>query len=264
MIWLFRRPRFPWFWPGRTPVELLSYFSGTRHPAASLAVVVPLLLAYEGAVLGLTGGEQPAARNGADAWLRNLVPQMGAWATHLPPVVIVAVLVMQTVWWWREVPGRWPALLFGMVVECLMWSLSLWALSLGWPGIIKNSGVELSWLDQAGPSVRAVLPLIGAGVYEEFLFRLAAVGLVAWALRVVGVGGLTGWCVAAIVSSWFFAAAHHWGPMGQAYSPIVFSFRMAAGVILCVLARFRGFSIAVGTHLLYNLIVGLRPVAGLP
>ncbi|MCY2947757.1 MAG: hypothetical protein NTZ71_06220, partial [Planctomycetota bacterium] len=162
MIWLFRRPRFPWFWPGRTPVELLSYFSGTRHPAASLAVVVPLLLAYEGAVLGLTGGEQPAARNGADAWLRNLVPEMGAWATHLPPVVIVAVLVMQTVWWWREVPGRWPALLFGMVVECLMWSLSLWALSLGWPGIIKNSGVELSWLDQAGPSVRAVLPLIGA------------------------------------------------------------------------------------------------------
>jgi membrane protease YdiL (CAAX protease family) len=112
--------------------------------------------------------------------------------------------------------------------------------------------------------MRAVLPLIGAGVYEEFLFRLTAVGLIAWALRVLGVGGLTGWCVAAVVSSWFFAAAHHWGPMGQVYSPLVFSFRMAAGIVLCILARFRGFSIAVGTHLLYNLIVGLRPVAGLP
>lgn len=250
--------------PGRIPVEIVDYSQDTRHPAAALLIVVPLLLVYEIAVLGFAGGGNPVARNGADAWMRNLVPEFGPWATHLPPAAVLLVLVLQLALRFRDFPIRWGTLAFGMVAECLAWSLALWALSLGWPGIVKNSGVELSWWDQAVPAVRELIPLMGAGIYEEFLFRLLVLGLVCRALEACGVGGLPGWMVAAVVSSWFFGAVHHWGPQGQGFTPLLFSFRFVAGLILCLLTRYRGFSIAVGTHFFYNLIIGLRPWLGSP
>ena len=263
-MWPLSRRRPVWFLPGRTPVELVDYYRDTRHPVSSIIVVLPLLVIYEVAVLGLAGGERPASRNGADAWLRNLFPELGFWAAHLPPALVLAVLFIRLINRLRDLPRNWAMLVFGIMVECLSWGLALWALSLGWPGIVKNSGVELSWLDSAGPAIREIIPLVGAGVYEEFLFRLVFLGLLSRGIAFIGVGGIAGWLVAAVVSSWFFGAVHHWGPQGQPFTPILFSFRLAAGLILCFLARFRGFSIAVGTHFIYNLIVGLRPRLGPP
>lgn len=263
MLTLFRRrPR--WNLPGLTPVELVDYYRNTRHPVSSLIVLLPLLIVYETAVLGLGGGGQSAPRNGADAWLRNLFPELGFWATHLPPAAVLTVLAIQLLGRWRDLPRHWAMLVFGIVVECLGWAMALWALSLGWPGIVKNSGVELSWLDSAGPAIRELIPLVGAGIYEEFLFRLVVLGLLSRGLALIGVGGITGWLVSAVVSSWFFGAVHHWGPQGQPFTPLLFSFRLVAGMVLCFLTRFRGFSISVGTHFFYNLIVGLRPRLGPP
>lgn len=263
-MWPLLRRRTRWFLPGRTPIELVDYSRDTRHPVASLIVVVPLLTVYEAAVLGVAGVSPPAPRNGADAWLRNLVPELGPWAAHIPPAAVVAVLMIQLMGRWRDMPRRWSMLVFGIVVECLGWALLLWVLSLGWPGIVKNSGVELSWLDGAVPAIRELIPLVGAGVYEEFLFRLILLGMLSRGAAAIGVGGIVGWSVAAMVSSWFFGAVHHWGPQGQPFTPLLFSFRLAAGLVLCLLIRFRGFSIAVGTHFFYNLIVGLRPRLGSP
>jgi len=263
-MWPFFRRRSRWLLPGRTPTELVDYYWSTRHPVSSLIVVLPLLLVYETAVMGLGGGGQPAPRNGADAWLRNLFPELGLWAKHLPPVAIIMVLVIQVLGRWRDLPRHWAMLVFGIVVECLGWAMALWALSLGWPGIVKNSGVELSWLDSAGPAIRELIPLVGAGIYEEFLFRLIVLGLLSRGIALIGVGGIAGWFVAAVVSSWFFGAVHHWGPQGQPFTPLLFSFRLVAGMVLCFLTRFRGFSISVGTHFFYNLIVGLRPRLGPP
>lgn len=256
------------FWPGRkllalpcrTPVELVDYFRDTRHPVSSLLVVAPLLALYEAAVAGISADGNPSPRNGADAWIRNLVPELGQYSTLLPPLAMVVVLAILAIPRWRDFPSRWGTLCFGLVAECLGWSLVLWGVSLGWPGIVKNSGVELSWFDRAAPQIASLTPLIGAGIYEEFLFRLVALGVLNSLASLIGVGGLAGWMVAAVVSSWFFAAVHHWGPQGQQYSALLFSFRFFAGLCLCFLTRYRGFSIAVGTHFLYNLIIGLRPM----
>jgi membrane protease YdiL (CAAX protease family) len=104
-----------------------------------------------------------------------------------------------------------------------------------------------------------VLSGIGAGIYEEFLFRLIAIGL----LLVLTVDVLNAprkpmVVVAIVLSSVVFSLSHflgaehfHWGS---------FVFRALAGVYLAVIYVFRGFGIAVGTHACYNVALTLMPM----
>src|SRR5262249_17372705 len=107
------------------------------------------------------------------------------------------------------------------------------------------------------PTLRQFITYLGAGIYEETLFRLLLFSIllsVAWWLelgQVLGVG------VAALGSAILFSAAHHVGPYGQAYSNYLFVFRLVAGLYFALLYRFRGFGIVVGAHACYNEMVSI-------
>ena len=55
------------------PTEADNYWSATKHPWACVLFVLPLLATYE---LGLYATGH-AARNGADAWLRSALSEVG-------------------------------------------------------------------------------------------------------------------------------------------------------------------------------------------
>ena len=108
------------------------------------------------------------------------------------------------------------------------------------------------------PHLASLTAYLGAGVYEELLFRLLLVplliGRVAAAAassdRQHGRG-------AVLLSSLVFAAAHHIPPYGETFAWFSFSFRVLAGIFFAVLFVYRGFGIAAGTHAGYDLLVGL-------
>ena len=99
---------------------------------------------------------------------------------------------------------------------------------------------------------------IGAGLYEELVFRLIVIALVI--VIAVDVGKLHatyGAALAITISSLLFAA-HHYPPIGtDAFDVRTFAFRVAAGGYLAGVFLFRGFGIAVGAHAMYNIIVVL-------
>jgi membrane protease YdiL (CAAX protease family) len=72
--------------------------------------------------------------------------------------------------------------------------------------------------------------------------------------------------MAAITTSFLFAIAHHVGPAADAFNLFSFSFRAAAGVFFAAVFLLRGFGITVGSHAVYDLLVGvlLAPPHSLP
>jgi membrane protease YdiL (CAAX protease family) len=96
---------------------------------------------------------------------------------------------------------------------------------------------------------------MGAGIYEETLFRLCLFSVI----RLLFVLGdfPEGWSsvLAALLSSLAFAAAHQVG-LGHV-NVSIFLYRSVAGIYFAWLYRQRGFGVAVGAHVGFDILVGL-------
>ena len=101
----------------------------------------------------------------------------------------------------------------------------------------------------------AVLGFVGAGIYEELLFRLLLVPPVFLATSRLGLARAACVIGAVVATSLLFAAAHYLGPQGETFEPASFLFRFTAGAVFAILFVFRGFGIAAGTHALYDIFV---------
>ena len=97
---------------------------------------------------------------------------------------------------------------------------------------------------------------LGAGLYEELLFRVVLVALLAHAFRVVfGAGRVAAGIAAAVVGALLFSAFHYVGPLGEPLQLESFVFRALAGLAFSGLYLTRGFGITAWTHALYDVAV---------
>src|SRR5262249_1384043 len=158
----------------RVEVEDRSYWALTRSPLPCLAFILPILAAYEVGVLWLGGDSAEAMRTGADAWMRNGLAALGLTDQWLPPLVIVVALLA-----WQAIdPGDWrfsPGCLVGMAIESLTLAVALIGLSklvdLGFARMDGPGGL----VAKVGHPAAPLVGYLGAGVYEEALFRLALI-----------------------------------------------------------------------------------------
>ena len=120
--------------------------------------------------------------------------------------------------------------------------------AIGW---LPNSTDEL--LEGVSVPARVCLA-IGAGVNEEFVFRLGFFGGLLWLGRkVLPEQKTTVVLTAVLISSVLFSLAHYLGP--EAFAVDTFLFRWLAGVFFCGLFWLRGFAVSVYTHAIYDVIV---------
>ncbi len=234
------------------------YWRQTRQPLVSLVFVLPLLLAYELGVLWVGGASAAATRSGADAWMRQALAAGGLTDRWLPPLVLVVVLLS-----WQVGSGSsWtirPATLLGMLMESAALALVLVGLSRvldqAMLRLEQFGGPLLAW-DPTDPRVARALGFLGAGVYEEALFRLLLIPLIYKGLRLALVPEVAAGTLAMSASSLLFAVAHHAGSPGEPFTWYAFSFRWVAGIVFAWVFTARGFGVAVGTHVAYDLLVG--------
>jgi hypothetical protein len=233
------------------------YFLATRHPWPSLVVLLPLLAAYEGGIFWLGGPQPDALRNGADAWLRWGLETVGVNFAYAPPVLIAIFFLG----WSYAARDRQPhdivGVVSGMVIEAIFFALGLWGLSRGLQPLLDHFGIQLSWSAARIHAVGQAVTFIGAGIYEEVLFRLIVFSGLTIVLRLVFLPSLLAVPLAAAGSAALFSAAHHVGPLGEPFDRYVFLFRTVAGVYFAVVYRLRGFGVAAGAHALYDVVVGV-------
>jgi membrane protease YdiL (CAAX protease family) len=248
------------------------YAKATAHPWACLLFVLPMLVAYEAGVLCLGGHHPETIRNGADHWLRCALLVVGVKLFWAPPLLLSLVFI---VWTWQrrgDRPGDLIGVLSGMVLESITFALGLWAISRVLAPLLLQAGIELSTppeaddeppaeapaaVSAAEPALRQLVTYLGAGIYEEAIFRLALFSSLAAVLRALDLWRGLAVGFAAVGSAVLFSAAHHIGPYGQTYSNYLFLFRLAAGLYFALVYQFRGFGIAVGAHACYNLMVSI-------
>jgi membrane protease YdiL (CAAX protease family) len=97
---------------------------------------------------------------------------------------------------------------------------------------------------------------LGAGLYEELLFRVVLVsGLVLLARRALGWGEGAAGLFATVGGALLFSLAHHVGPLGEPFTLDAFTFRALAGLFFSGLYVLRGFGITAWTHALYDVMV---------
>jgi hypothetical protein len=236
-----------------------SYVGATRHPWPCLLFVLPLLAAYEFCVLQLGGDHPEIVRNGADNWVRVALAAGGVSYSWLPPAVLALVFVIRSQLNWSDRPTDLIGVLSGMALESVAFALGLWAMSRALPQLLVRWGITLATEGQSGvgPGTVRLVSYLGAGIYEEALFRLLLYSGLLKLFQFTGLPLLPSALAAATASAAAFSAAHHLGPYGQPYSNYVFLFRLAAGLYFAALYQWRGFGIAVGAHACYNVMIGV-------
>ena len=243
---------------------LSTYWQSSRAPRYSLLFALPLLIVYQTlAALAPAGPGGIGVRNGADVILQSVfVWVAGAWGPRIFMLCLIAVgawFIAKDV---RKNRGNFkPAVLGAMLLESVMLSLifgvvvgALTAAVLGAapPAMIFRSTDELS------RSTLLMLSL-GAGIYEELLFRVVLVGLLAWgAKRVLGWRPLPAGVVATVLGALIFSAFHYIGPFGDRFEVYSFVFRTIAGLFFSALYLLRGFGVTAWTHSLYDVFLLLR------
>jgi len=229
----------------------MGYFELSQRPMASLALLLPLVGLYE--IGTLAAG--PHALGGPDrivafALLDWFFSMFGAASFHLPAMAVVAILLA-----WQVASGdSWtihlPTTVL-MAIESAALAIPLLVLGRLAGPIVFGTGQSNGWLDD-------VVLSVGAGIYEELLFRLILISVLGMLLvDVMRLRRTTGYAIAVLISSLLFAA-HHYQPLtAEAFAWGSFVFRAVAGIYLSGVFVIRGFGLAVGCHAAYDLILAM-------
>lgn len=239
------------------PPERPSYFAATRHPLPCLIFLLPLLLVYEGSVIYLGDTNPDALRNGADCWLHGGLREFGLGELYWAPALLVASLIVWCLFRRSDQPDDLVGTCSGMAIESVFVALGLWGLSRGLRPLLDRLGIVLHVPCGIDPTTANLVSYLGAGIYEEAIFRLVLFGVLCWLLRQGGLPEVLVLVPATLVAALIFAAAHHVGPGGEPFENYAFLFRTLAGLYFTLIYRFRGFGIAVGAHACYDVFVGV-------
>tara|TARA_B100000941_G_C28065071_1_gene331121 strand:- start:13 stop:537 length:525 start_codon:yes stop_codon:yes gene_type:complete len=152
--------------------------------------------------------------------------------------------------YWNDIEIE-PRYLILMMLESCLWSIGLY---------LFMSNVYVFLMNPSGTFIiQQVTLAVGAGIYEEFLFRV---------LLIAGIGGILGFIfqwndtlknsIAMIIAAGIFSAFHFIGEFGDYFSFDIFMIRLFAGIVLGLLYFFRGFGIVAWAHSIYDLIILTR------
>lgn len=283
-----------------------SYLERTSRPICAIAFLLPLIIIYELGTIRINSEllRQSHIRVVAFVWLQNFAEYLGlsgrlAWLAT-PLLVVVILLALQ-------ITSRTPWVvrlkdLLPMTGECLILAVPLivfsvllnrlpathndatavnsaatkMALPLDSPltsaqtspaSAVAHTALVPETTAKTGVLVNIVTG-IGAGIYEEFVFRLILICLLMLLLQdMLGLSYRTSITLAVVIAALLFSAHHHLFLLngrfviGEAFSWPAFLFRTAAGLYFAALFALRGFGITAGTHAFHNVIAALLNAA---
>lgn len=240
------------------------YLRLSRSLTYSLLFSLPLLLLYEAGAALLTRSGGSGMRNGADVLLRTLLASGGIQGTVAFTAALVAIGGGLVLWERRreKVPLR-ASVFLGMTGESIVYALLLGGVvGVATQTLLGGLGVRLAADGAASLPLRDGLVLsLGAGIYEELVFRVLLVGGLWGIFRGSGLARTQAGIFAAVLAALVFSAFHYIGPYGDPWALPSFTFRFLAGLAFSVLFLVRGFGITAWTHALYDVFLLLARAA---
>ena len=274
-----------------------SYLERTSRPICAIVFLLPFIIFYEIGTFRINTDvlNQSQIRVVAFVWLQNLLESLGfggkfAWAA--PPLAVVVILLALQIAsgkQWR----LWLGDLLPMAAECVLLAVPLIVLTLflnssagpqsrdvsfdgGWPPAQREYAPACSSTVGQTPSAPGgaatggtlnrslladIVTGIGAGIYEELVFRLILICLLMLLFQdALRLSHKSAAVLSVLISAALFSAHHHVDFLtGQPnlidpFNATKFAFRTIAGIYFAALFAIRGFGITAGTHASYNII----------
>ena len=231
----------------------MSYLLKSRTSFYSFLFTLPLFFLYEVNIVFLSWDDILVVRNGADFLMRNILESFDIYGLYGLGLVFLLGLLVTYIFFIKDDQQQEVKVnfLFIMLAESMLWSVVLYFSLFKFMVLLMNP---------TGKTILQQVTLaIGAGIYEEFLFRV---------LLIAGLSGILGFVfmwdktfkniIAVVLSGGIFSAFHFMGEYGDFFSMELFLIRFFAGLFLGVLYMYRGFGITAYTHSIYDLIVLIR------
>lgn len=229
------------------------YFNWSREASVGLFAVMPLWLCY----MIMRWQLAPDERNGAELLLLQQIGRLGVNA-H---IYVSAAFVLMTAVAARSLIKHkipWSRVAAVIALEGLVYGVMLGPIA---SAMTSSANRLLSTTPPASSMVANLVGSMGAGIFEELVFRLGLMSALVWiGMRAVRGWGLPRWVAGAcaiIVSALVFSWFHHL--CGEPFDRSRFVFRTMAGVLLGLLMWARGYGVCVYTHTVYNMYFYLRP-----
>ena len=225
----------------------------------SFMFTVPLFLIYEIGIILTSSDNLFAVRNGADALMRQILVStldlstFGTNGLYLMGVVFfigfITVYFLQRAFWDQISLNN--DFLIVMFIESILWAIILFFL-------MSNAQILLM-LTTGKILAQQVTLAVGAGIYEEMLFRVILIYLISSILGFVFLWGKKlKQVMAMVIAAGIFSLFHFMGDFGDSFSFDIFMVRFLAGIVLGLLYFARGFGITAWTHSIYDLIIVTR------
>jgi membrane protease YdiL (CAAX protease family) len=228
------------------------YLRRSELPLASLVFLLPFIILYE------VGTRQfaydPAHQTEQRIIAFNLMQQFfhwfGATGRYMPALAVGGILMGCHIARndpWSIAPGT----LMGMAIEGAAWGVPLLAIGTLSAHFVAH---HLPLMTGSGDWRRMFVLSLGAGIYEELVFRLIALTLLHIALiDVLRLPKFWGYLSMVLISSLAFAFYHYLGNERFSWQSLVF--RTAAGGYFAVLFLTRGFGVTAFSHSAYDILV---------
>ena len=239
-------------------MNVKDYLASSRAPRYSLLFALPLLLLYEGLSFLLTGSTVAGVRNGADVLLKELFLSIGGrYGLSLFNAALFGIGAFLV---WRDRRAN-RAPMSGSVFGLMFLESAGYAALLGFVvGWLTALVLRAPSMLMIGPSdldlPTKLVTSLGAGIYEELLFRVLLTGGLLVLVRVLfGFSRPTAAAVSVVLSALIFSSFHYIGALGDRFTVASFTFRAIAGLVFSALFVTRGLGVTAWTHALYD--VGL-------
>jgi hypothetical protein len=224
------------------------YLARSARPLTSLVFLLPFIVLYElGTRLLLSDPVKGTQHIVAFTMMQQFFALFGAYGRHLPALAVVAILLA----WHIARRDAWSVslpTLVGMAIESVALALPLIVF-----GVLLARYVPLSATTSESLGQTVILSL-GAGVYEELVFRLILCTTLAIVLRdVMRIDVKLSTLLLVFLSATLFSAYHYLG--NEAFHWRIFVFRMVAGVYFAGLFVSRGFGVTAGAHMAYDILI---------
>lgn len=228
------------------------YWHLSTRPLHILAFLLPVLFCYEVGTLFFLSGSGMVEVVRARVLLAQVFDLFGQAGFHLPPILLAAVLL---VWhtFSKDAFRVRSDVVIGMAAESFLWTIPLLVFAMI-AGTTVFAATNVGTVDALPWTSKATLAM-GAGIYEELVFRLVLISLVhAVLVDVMKFRDGAGFVAGAMASALAFTFYHNLRVQGGGVSLRLVFIYFGAGLFFSALFIKRGFGVAVATHALYDLI----------
>ncbi len=231
------------------------YFQSTRTGTWGFLMALPLVILYEVGIIWVNSGRSETIRISTEGLLKSILMSIGLTHELIFLGIGLAVGIGIMVWERKKrvtFSLRYPGLI---ILESAVYAIGVAFVTAGATQLLLSRLMIVQSGASLGLPMELVLSL-GAGIYEELLYRVIIVGGLFLILRQAFPNQrILMYMVAAVIGALSFSAMHHLGNMGDPWTLDVFVFRAIGGLVFNILFLVRGFAVIAWTHALYDVMV---------